>query len=77
MKTLIINHSGTFIDGTHEISDVTIDDLHIDYNSGIDLKFSVPKDTSNCGGMTIFGNEFGDYNQSIRVKAYYEDVSET
>lgn len=77
LKTLIINHGGTFIDGTHEISDVTIDDLHIDYNSSIDLRFSVPKDTSNCGGMTLFGNEFGDYNQSIRVKAYYEDVSES
>ena len=71
LKTLIIKSDGTFIDGTHRISDVTIDDLHIDYNSTINFTFSVPKDTTNCGGMTLFGEKFGDYNQSIRVKAYY------
>ncbi len=73
LKTLIINNEGTFIDGSHEISKVTIRDLHIDYNSSIDLKFSVPRDTANCGGMTLFGSEFGDYSQSIRVKAYYQN----
>lgn len=73
LKTLIINGEGTFIDGTHRISKTTIADLHIDYNSTINLTFSVPKDTANCGGMTLFGDEFGDYNQNIRIKAYYEN----
>lgn len=73
LKTLIVNQNGTFIDGTHKISETTIDDLNIDYNSSIDLKFSVPKDTTNCGGMTLFGEDFGDYSQNILVKAYYED----
>lgn len=74
LKTLIINSEGTFIDGTHKISKTTIADLQIDYNSNIDLKFSVPKDTPNCGGMTLFGENFGDYNQNIKVKAYYDDT---
>ncbi len=74
LKTLIINKEGSFIDGTHKISDVTIDDLKIQYNSTIDLKFSVPKDTVNCGGLTLFGSEFGDYAQNIVVNIYYDEV---
>ena len=76
LKTLIINRNGTFIDGTHnQISKTTIMDLNIDYNSNIDFKFSVPKDTANCGGITLFGEDFGDYSQNILVKAYYENIS--
>ncbi len=73
LKTLIINHEGTFIDGTLMISPVTIDDLKIDYNSSINLTISCPKDTPNCGGFTLFGQHFGDYSQDICVKAYYEE----
>ncbi len=75
LKTLIINSDGTFIDGTHRISKTTIQDLKIDYNSTINLTFSVPKDTTNCGGMTLFGEEFGDYNQNIRIKSYYDNLT--
>lgn len=72
LKTLIINSEGTFIDGTHRISKTKIDDLHLDYNSSINFTLSVPKDTANCGGMTLFGENFGDYKQDIRVKMYYD-----
>lgn len=73
LKTLIINHDGTFVDGSQRISKTTIDDLNLDYNSSITFTFSVPKDTANCGGLTLFGSSFGDYNQDIKVKAYYEN----
>lgn len=73
LKTLIINKNGTFIDGSYKIADATIDDLNIDYNSNIDFTISAPKDTANPGGMTLFGEAFGDYNQAIRMKAYYEE----
>ncbi len=72
LKTLIINGAGTFMDGSHKLSDVTIDDLSIDYNSTINLTFSVPSDTTNCGGLTLFGESFGDYSQNIVVKCFYE-----
>lgn len=74
LKTLIINKDGTYIDGTHKISKRTIDDLNIDYNSSIYFTISVPRDTANCGGMTLFGQYFGDYSQDICVKAYYDEV---
>lgn len=73
LKTLIVNSEGTFIDGTNRISSTTIQNLHLDYNSTINFKFSVPKNTANLGGMTLFGEGFGDYKQNIRVKAYYNN----
>ena len=76
LKTLIINSEGCFMDGTKKLSDVTIQDLGIDYNSYITFKFEVPKDTANCGGLTLFGEDFGDHNQAIRIKAYYDEENE-
>ena len=76
LKTLIINNEGTFMDGTKKLSNITIQDLNIDYNSYITFRFEVPKDTANCGGCTLFGEDFGDHNQAIRIKAYYDEENE-
>jgi predicted transcriptional regulator len=76
MKTLIINTEGCFMDGNNKISDTTIQDLNINYNTFIAFRFEVPKDTANVGGCTLFGEEFGDHNQAIRMKAYYEDEAD-
>lgn len=73
LKTLIINEAGTFMDGTHKLSNITINDLNLDYNSDIDFTFRAPKDTTNPGGMTLFGEAFGDYSQNIQVKMYYKE----
>jgi predicted transcriptional regulator len=76
LKTLIINSEGTCIDGGSTISSTTIEDLAIDYSSTITFRFEVPKDTANCGGCTLFGEDFGDHNQAIRVKTFYTDPKE-
>lgn len=72
LKTLIINSEGTFMDGGQKLSDVTVEDLKINYNSLLTFRIEVPRDTKNCGGCTLFGEQFGDYNQSLRVKAFYD-----
>lgn len=72
LKTLIINREGTFMDGGQMLSRVAIDSLGIDYNSQLSFRIEVPEDTANCGGCTLFGEQFGDYNQAIQVKAFYE-----
>lgn len=72
LKTLAIRTDGTYIDGGQKLSDISIDDLQLDYNSLISFRIEVPRDTANCGGCTLFGEQFGDYNQGIRVKAFYE-----
>lgn len=71
LKTLIINQNGTFIDGGNRISSITIDDLQLDYNSTFSFQFKVKKESVNCGGFTIFGRGFGDHNQGIIIKTYY------
>ena len=73
MKTLIINSEGCFIDGNNKISNTTIQDLNINYNSFINFRFEVPKDSPNPGGCTLFGEDFGDHNQALRIKAYYDE----
>lgn len=72
LKTLIVNREGTFMDGGQKLSPVTIDSLGLDYNSLPSFRIQVPEDTPNCGGCTLFGEHFGDYNQAIRIKAFYE-----
>lgn len=76
LKTLIINSQGTFIDGSNLISRTTIEDLNITYTSSITFRFEIPKDTTNCGGMTLFGEDFGDYNQAIKVKTFFRNAAE-
>ncbi len=73
LKTIIINDAGTFIDGSEQISPVTINQLNLDYNSDIRFTISAPKDTANSGGLTLFGASFGDYGQNIRFKMYYSE----
>lgn len=72
LKTLVINDEGTFMDGGQKLSDITVHDLHIDYNSLISFRIEVPRATTNCGGCTLFGETFGDYNQAIRIKTFYQ-----
>lgn len=71
LKTLSINSEGVFMDGTERISHTTIHDLEIDSNSQISFRIEVPGDAEHCGGCTLFGEQFGDYSQAIRVKTFY------
>lgn len=73
LKELSIDGRGTFIDGGLKISDVTIDQLNITYNSILTFRIAAPLDTTNSGGLTLFGRGFGDFNQGIRVSMRYEE----
>ena len=70
LKLLSINKYGTFIDGL-KISDVTLEDLNLTYKSDLSLKMSVPDIAKHIGGLTIFGQGFGNYNQGIHVRVIY------
>lgn len=71
LKLLVINKKGTFIDGL-KISDVNIHTLAIDGKSSITLKIAVEKNAAHVGGVTIFGETFGNYGQDIRVNLNYQ-----
>ncbi len=74
LKMLVINHKGTFIDGL-KISDVSIDRFELTSKSNIKFKFEVPENAEHVGGLTIFGRNFGNYNQDIDVKISYSPIN--
>lgn len=68
LKILIINGTGTYIDGNTKISDITIEDLGIRYQSKIAFRISSPETARHPGGISLFGKGFGNYNQDIGFK---------
>lgn len=74
LKMIIINRKGTFIDGL-KISDVNIDQFDLNYKSTIRLKMVVREDLGNAGGLTIYGRNFGNYNQDINVRIKYSPMT--
>lgn len=73
LKMLVINKEGTFIDGL-KISDVDITHFSLNYKSSIRFKIQVREDAKNIGGVTIFGKNFGNYNQNIAVRIKYSPM---
>ena len=74
LKLLVINKTGTFIDGL-QISDVNINDLNLTDKSTIRLKLAVNDDAEHVGGLTIFGKNYGNYNQDINIKINYSPIA--
>ena len=70
LKLIVINQFGTYIDGL-KISDITINDFNLDNSSDMKFKFSVDDDAENIGGLTIFGKNFGNYAQDIKISISY------
>ncbi len=70
LKTIMINQNGTYVDGL-KISEVNIDQFELDYKSEIRFRLEAPQEAENGGGLTIFGNKFGNYNQAIQARINY------
>ncbi len=73
LKLIVINKRGTYIDGL-KISDVSLDRLNLDYRSLLKFKLAVPDSSKHVGGITIFGTNFGNYNQDIKVSIKYSPI---
>lgn len=70
LKVLRLNANGTFIDGL-QISELTIHDL--DWETPfLTLRISAEESVPGRGGLTLYGKGFGNYNQDIRIRTYYE-----
>ena len=74
LKNFRISKHGSFIDGKYA-SDFNIKDIDTNLSSW-HLRFSVDKNSDNVGGMTIFGNHFGNHDQGINVLCYYSNVGD-
>ena len=73
LKMLVINEKGTFIDGL-KISDVTTQKLNLTSHDDLRFRFQVQEPARNIGGLTLFGKNFGNYNQDIKVRVNYSPV---
>ena len=69
-KVIRITTNGTYIDGIR-ISDRSIMELQLNKPFWT-IRFSVEDTSEHVGGMTLYGAGFGNYNQDIQLRVYYE-----
>ncbi len=67
LKTWTVTGECSFVDGIR-CSDTTLDRLDIDRSSHITVRIGVTDDAANCGGMNIFGSQFGNYEKDIVLR---------
>jgi predicted transcriptional regulator len=72
LKLIRINKDGSFIDGCR-ISDVTLQDIGLDYKSELTFRIAVTDKSVNKRGMTIYGKNFGNYNQDLLARVLYDE----
>jgi predicted transcriptional regulator len=74
LKLIRINNEGSFIDGCR-ISDVTLEQIQLDYKSELTFRIAVTDKPINKRGLTIYGKNFGNYSQDLLARVLY-DVKE-
>ncbi|ANS76665.1 ArsR family transcriptional regulator [Paenibacillus yonginensis] len=75
LKLIRINREGSFIDGCR-ISDVTLEQIGLDYKSELTFRLGVAEEAVNKRGMTIYGKHFGNYGQDLMARVLYEMKTE-
>lgn len=70
LKMIRINEKGTFVDG-ELMSEVTLSDIKVTRNHWT-LRIGSDDQAKNIGGVTLYGSGFGNYNQDIIFRTYYE-----
>ncbi|HEX9025318.1 MAG TPA: ArsR family transcriptional regulator [Clostridium sp.] len=70
LKTIKVTSEGSYID-ENKSSNITIEDLSIEPNDYISIRIEVKKDAKNVGGINIFGEKFGDFQQNIILRVDY------
>ncbi|MDD9266727.1 ArsR/SmtB family transcription factor [Paenibacillus sp. GCM10023248] len=68
LKVIRITEQGTFLDG-QRLSEVTIKDIRMSRNEWT-LRLEVPADAAHVGGLTLYGESFGNYNRDIVFRTY-------
>lgn len=72
LKTIRVNNRGSYLD-ENKVSNVKISDLNIDEGEYFTLRIGIKPDAANVGGINLFGEKFGNYQQNIILKLSYKD----
>lgn len=68
LKKFSVDREGVYIDNVFQHNQVTFDDLHLFDGNSIKFQIEVKKDAEHRGGLTLFGKNFGDFEQAIIMK---------
>jgi predicted transcriptional regulator len=68
LKIIRVTEQGTFLDG-QRLSAVSIKDLTMSRNEWT-LRLEVPNHAAHVGGLTLYGEGFGNYNRDILFRTY-------
>lgn len=66
LKMLVINNSAIFIDGV-KVMDTGDDWPFLDENGDMRFRIETHSSDEHPGGVALYGNRFGNYNQNIQV----------
>jgi predicted transcriptional regulator len=71
LKTLTVRPDGTFLDGVR-LSDRTPRDLAVRAGEEFRFRIASPETAVHCGGVSLFGRQFGNYDCELEVTVSYE-----
>jgi predicted transcriptional regulator len=69
LKHLSVSANGTYMDG-NKMSEVTLEQVNV-WDRQWTLRIAVENDSEHVGGVTLFGRGFGNYNQDLIFRLYY------
>lgn len=70
LKQITVDSEGAFIDGIR-MSDTAVNDLSLSIGEDIRFRISAPETAAHSGGLSMFGKQFGNYDQDIQVYVAY------
>lgn len=70
LKTWKVTNQGATIDDFH-LSDVTVDELGVLDQMFLSFKIGIKEDAIHKGGINLFGRDFGDHPQDIKLRMEY------
>jgi predicted transcriptional regulator len=71
LKSVSVRPDGAYIDGI-KLSDVSTKVLAIGVGEEIRFKIACHETAEHCGGISLFGKQFGNYDQEIEVTVHHE-----
>ena len=76
LKTIRVNEKGVYLDES-KMSNLKISDLKLEEGEYFTLRIGNKPDADCMGGVNLFGEKFGDYEQAIEVTvSYQKDIRE-
>jgi predicted transcriptional regulator len=69
LKCLSVTRDGVYMDDLR-LSGYTIDEIVDSDSRFLTIRFAVPENCNNPGGLTLFGEKFGNYRQPLSIRFY-------